>query len=102
MTEPGHHGDGSLDPTGEKPERAPIKVAIVDDHALVREGTLELLEHEPDFQVVGRAGSGEDALALFERFSPDVALADVNLPGGSGLENRPLLPDTGRHRCTRP
>lgn len=70
----------------EGPTRPSTTVAIVDDHALVREGTVELLEHEPDLQVVGQAGSGEEALVLFERVGPDVALVDVNLPGMSGLE----------------
>ncbi len=61
-------------------------MAIVDDHALVREGTVQLLEQEADLQVVGQAGSGEEALTLLDALDPDVALVDVNLPGMSGLE----------------
>lgn len=63
-----------------------VKVFIVDDHALVREGTIQLLEHAPDLEVAGQAGSGEEALVVLESLQPDVALVDVNLPGMSGLE----------------
>lgn len=65
---------------------APIRVVIVDDHAVVREGVRQLLDQESDVQVVGQAGTAEDALAVLERTSADVALIDVNLPGMSGLE----------------
>lgn len=65
---------------------SPIRVVIVDDHALVREGTVQLLEQEVDVEVVGQAGSGEDGLGVLEQSRPDVALVDVNLPGMSGLE----------------
>lgn len=61
-------------------------MAIVEDHALVREGSVQLLDQEADFEVVGQAGTGEEALALLEALDPDVALVDVNLPGMSGLE----------------
>ncbi|MHB1716896.1 MAG: response regulator [Acidimicrobiales bacterium] len=70
-------------PTG---NTAPIRVVIVDDHALVREGTLQLLEQDPGIEVVGQAGTGEEGLLLLERSRPDVALVDVSLPGMSGLE----------------
>lgn len=63
-----------------------IRVVIVDDHALVREGTAQLLEAEPDLEVVGQAGTAEQGLRELERLRPDVALVDVNLPGMSGLE----------------
>lgn len=59
---------------------------IVDDHTLVREGTLQLLEQAADVEVVGQAGTGEEGLRLLERLAPDVALVDINLPGMSGLE----------------
>ena len=63
-----------------------VRVFIVDDHALVREGTVQLLKQAPDFEVVGQAGSGEEAIILLEELRPDLALVDVNLPGMSGLE----------------
>ena len=64
----------------------PIRVVLVDDHALVAEGTRQLLDAEADLEVVGEARTGEDGLVLLERLRPDVALVDVNLPGISGLE----------------
>ncbi len=70
----------------------PIRVLIVDDHALVREGTRELLSQDDSVVVVGMAGSGEEALEAVAALSPDVALVDVNLPAMSGLElSRALL-----------
>ena len=63
-----------------------IRVVVVDDHALVREGSVQLLEREPDLQVIGQAGSGEEALVLLEQHEADVALVDVNLPKMSGLD----------------
>ncbi len=66
--------------------RAPVRVVIVDDHSLVREGTVQLLEQTDDIEVVGQAGTGEEGLRLLEELAPDVALVDINLPGMSGLE----------------
>ena len=63
-----------------------VRLVIVDDHALVREGTSRLLDQEPGLSVVGTAGSAEEAIDLLERLQPDVALVDVSLPGQSGLE----------------
>jgi DNA-binding NarL/FixJ family response regulator len=63
-----------------------IRVVIVDDHALVREGTRQLLQQVPGIDVVGTAGSGEEALLLVHELTPDVALVDINLPNMSGLE----------------
>ena len=64
----------------------PIRVVIVDDHALVREGTLQLLEQVATLKVVGEAGTGEEGLSLIKHTRPDVALVDLNLPGMSGLD----------------
>jgi DNA-binding NarL/FixJ family response regulator len=74
-----------LEETG-RPATPPVRVVIVDDHALVREGTIQLLQQAPDLEVVGQAGSGEEAMIVLELRRPDVALVDVNLPGMSGLE----------------
>ncbi len=63
-----------------------VRVVIVDDHSLVREGTRELLQKDDALEVVGTAGSAEEALTLFANTACDVALVDVNLPGLSGLE----------------
>jgi len=63
-----------------------VRVVIVDDHSLVREGTGELLQKDDTIKVVGSAGSAEEALDIFANTPSDVALIDVNLPGQSGLE----------------
>ena len=64
----------------------PIRVLIVDDHAVVRIGLKTLLEHSTGFRVVGEAGSVADALTQTERSTPDVVLMDVRLPDGSGVD----------------
>ena len=63
-----------------------IRVVVVDDHALHRDGTRQILEAHPDFQVVGDASSGEVALALVNQLRPDVVLMDIRLPGINGIE----------------
>lgn len=70
--------------TGSPP--GPIRLVVVDDHALVREGTAQLLDQDPGIAVVGQAASAEESMGLVEEVRPDVALVDVNLPGRSGLE----------------
>ena len=62
-----------------------IRIVVVEDHALVREGTTELLEREPGCTVAGQAGSAEEALELICDLHPDVALVDVELPGMNGI-----------------
>src|SRR5512147_3166759 len=64
----------------------PIRVLIVDDHEIVREGLQILLSEEPDFEVVGMAGDSESALALATLHKPDVVLMDIVLPGLDGIE----------------
>ena len=61
-----------------------IRVAIVDDHDLVRAGVRAILEQDPLFQVVGETGDGQDAIRLVTKLRPDVVLMDVHLPGGIG------------------
>lgn len=61
-----------------------IKIVIVDDHDLVREGIRAILEKDPLFSVVGEAGEGQEAIRLVRRVEPDVVLMDINLPGGFG------------------
>jgi DNA-binding NarL/FixJ family response regulator len=64
----------------------PIKVLIVDDHEMVREGLMSMLGSEPDFQVVGQTGHGEEVADLVETSRPDVVLLDARLPDVSGVE----------------
>ena len=63
-----------------------IKILIADDHAVVREGTRKILEHEPDFSVVAEASDGEEAVRLTGASQPDVAIVDIAMPGVNGLE----------------
>ena len=63
-----------------------IRLLIIDDHEMVREGLKAMLVTEPDFSIVGDAANAEQALELIERLHPDVALLDVRLPGESGIE----------------
>jgi len=64
---------------------AAIRVLVVDDHAVVREGIRSVLERQPGFEVVGEAGDGASALKLARSITPDVVVLDVSMPGGSGL-----------------
>ena len=63
-----------------------IRVIIAEDHAVVREGTRQLLEQEPDIEIVGEAANGAEAVALVAGTSPDVAIVDISMPVMSGIE----------------
>lgn len=63
-----------------------ITVLVADDHALVREGISEYLEMQPDIVVVGQAESGEEAVRLAAKHTPDVVLMDLIMPGMNGVE----------------
>lgn len=62
-----------------------IKVVLIDDQALVREGLRALLERDPEIQVVGEAAEGRSGVALVQRTLPDVALMDIRMPGLDGI-----------------
>ncbi len=68
------------------PTHKKIRILIVDDHPLFRQGVRFALEAEPDIDVVGEAADGEQALEMAAQLSPDVVLSDVNLPGPDGVE----------------
>lgn len=76
-----------------------IRVLIVDDHRLFRQGLASLLGSEPSFEVVGMAASGREALGMSAELQPDVAIVDLRMPDTSGLEVIPHLlatrPDLG-------
>jgi DNA-binding NarL/FixJ family response regulator len=63
-----------------------ITVFLVDDHELVRRGVAELIDDEPDLSVVGQASSVAEAIARVPALRPDVAVLDVRLPDGNGVE----------------
>lgn len=66
--------------------RMSLRILLVDDHAVVREGYRRLLERSPDIEVIGEAENGEDAYRLFSEQAPDVVVMDISLPGMSGVE----------------
>ena len=63
-----------------------IRILIADDHAVVREGTRQILEQEQDLEVVGEAGDGEETVALATNLRPDVAIVDIAMPKLDGIE----------------
>jgi len=66
--------------------RPPLRLLVVDDHEVVREGLVALLSRRDEFQVVAEAGSVAESLAAVRRFEPDLVVMDVRLPDGSGIE----------------
>jgi DNA-binding NarL/FixJ family response regulator len=73
-----------------------IRVIIAEDHAVVREGTRQIIERQEDIEVVGEAANGAEAVALIERVNPDVAIVDISMPVMSGIEA------TEKIKATRP
>jgi two-component system, NarL family, invasion response regulator UvrY len=63
-----------------------IRILIADDHQLVREGLRRMIAEQPDFEVIGEAGTGEALLAAVERSAVDVVLLDISMPGPSVTE----------------
>ena len=63
-----------------------IKILLAEDHVIVRQGTRQLLEAEPDLEVIGEADDGEEAVELASRLKPDVVIMDVAMPRLSGIE----------------
>lgn len=73
-----------------------IRVMVVDDHAVVRQGIRAVLEGGEDLEVVAEAGGGSEALELVAEMDPDVVVLDVNMPEPDGLEVTRLLREQGR------
>lgn len=62
-----------------------VKILLVDDHAIVREGYKALLNGQPSLKVIAEASSGEEAYLLYQKHQPDLVVLDLSLPGQSGL-----------------
>ncbi len=75
-----------------------IKILLVDDHLLVRQGIKKILELEEDFQVVGEAGNGEEALEKLNNINPDIILLDINMPELNGIETLRKIKSTDENR----
>jgi two-component system nitrate/nitrite response regulator NarL len=69
----------------------PLRILIVDDHPVLRQGLAMLVAGRPDFRLVGEAARGSEAVRLAEREEPDIVLLDVDLGGESGLDLLPRL-----------
>ena len=63
-----------------------IRVALIDDHDMIREGFAEILKNDPEFSVVAQGSRGEDAILIARKDKPDVILLDISMPGISGVE----------------
>ncbi|MDP2706486.1 MAG: response regulator transcription factor [Burkholderiales bacterium] len=63
----------------------PIRILLADDHPMFREGVAHSLGSEPDLEVIAQAASGEEAVELAQRLTPDVALLDITMPGMGGI-----------------
>jgi two-component system, NarL family, response regulator NreC len=77
----------------------PVRILIVDDHNIVRDGLAVLLEREPGMKVVGFAGSGEEAVGATQRLRPDLILMDLMLPDLNGIEATQRI--VAEFPCTR-
>jgi DNA-binding NarL/FixJ family response regulator len=64
----------------------PLRLLVVDDHEVVRQGLVSLLDRRDGFEVVAQAGSVAESISMAARFEPDVVIMDVRLPDGSGIE----------------
>jgi DNA-binding NarL/FixJ family response regulator len=67
-------------------EVRPLRLLVVDDHEVVRQGLVSLLERREHFQVVAEAGTAAEAVEMTRKFEPDLVVMDVRLPDGSGIE----------------
>ncbi len=86
-----------FDPDPETSERGQIRIVLVDDHRVMRQGLAMLIEEQNDMRVVGEASSGESAIRIVQQLKPDLVLMDISMPGMGGIEAtqviRQLCPD---------
>ena len=72
-----------------------IRILVADDHPIVRDGLIAVLNTQPDFAIVGEAGTGAEALRLIAALAPDVALLDLEMPESDGVETLRRLQQEG-------
>ncbi len=73
----------------------PIRIVVADDHPVVRDGLIAMLQTQPDFEVIGEAGDGAEALHLVAERTPDVLLLDLEMPRVDGIETLQRLGEQG-------
>ncbi len=78
---------------------SPIRVLLADDHAMFRAGLRALLDGEPDMEVVGEAGDGEEALERAAELGPDVVVMDISMPRMNGLDATRVLHERDPNLC---
>jgi PAS domain S-box-containing protein len=81
-----HRGSYQAVPAGSSKSSGKIRLLLADDHAAVREGLASLLGQEADFEIVGQASDGLEALELAGKLFPDVILMDISMPGMNGID----------------
>ena len=63
-----------------------IRIILADDHGITRQGLHSLLENEPDFEVIGEAENGREAIELVRKLQPDILLTDISMPNLNGID----------------
>ncbi|HZC85262.1 MAG TPA: response regulator transcription factor [Rubrobacter sp.] len=81
-------------------ESAKIRILVADDHPILREGLVAILSTQPDFEIVGEAADGSEAVRLAERLEPEVILLDLEMPGLDGVAALKRLRDVGSEAQT--
>lgn len=63
-----------------------VTIFLADDHSIVREGLSLILQSEPDYEIIGEAGDGREAIELIEKLNPQIAIVDISMPSMTGIE----------------
>ncbi len=74
-----------------------IRVVLVDDHTVLRDGLKSLLSYEPDIDVIGDASDGREAISVVETLKPDIVVTDISMPGLNGIESVRILRHNHQH-----